>query len=68
VRLLLSDGAANTSASRAGIGYRRRRRYFTINWIQFVTTWAAFALFLVALISLQAARSPTGAGSAFRRA
>ena len=29
-----------------------RRRYFTINQIQFVTTWAAFALFLVALVSL----------------
>jgi hypothetical protein len=29
-----------------------RRRYFTINWIQFATTWTAFALFLVALISL----------------
>jgi hypothetical protein len=29
-----------------------RRRYFTINWIQLVTTWAAFALFLVALVSL----------------
>ena len=29
-----------------------RRRYFTINWIQFATTWAAFALFLVALITL----------------
>jgi hypothetical protein len=29
-----------------------RQRYFTINWIQFVTTWVAFALFLVALISL----------------
>jgi hypothetical protein len=29
-----------------------RRRYFTINWIQLATTWAAFALFLVALISL----------------
>jgi len=29
-----------------------RRRYFEINWIQFATTWAAFALFLVALISL----------------
>jgi hypothetical protein len=27
-----------------------RRRYFTINWIQFATTWTAFALFLVALI------------------
>jgi MFS family permease len=29
-----------------------QRRYFTINWIQLATTWAAFALFLVALISL----------------
>ncbi len=29
-----------------------RRRYFTINWIQFATTWTAFALFLVALIFL----------------
>jgi len=29
-----------------------RQRYFTINWIQFATTWAAFALFLVALFSL----------------
>ena len=29
-----------------------RRRYFTINWIQMVATWAAFVLFLVALISL----------------
>jgi hypothetical protein len=29
-----------------------RQRYFNINWIQFATTWAAFALFLVALISL----------------
>jgi hypothetical protein len=29
-----------------------RERYFAINWIQLVTTWAAFALFLVALISL----------------
>jgi hypothetical protein len=29
-----------------------RQRYFAINWIQLVTTWAAFALFLVALISL----------------
>jgi hypothetical protein len=29
-----------------------QRRYFTINWIQFATTWAAFALFLVALLSL----------------
>ena len=29
-----------------------RQRYFAINWIQLATTWAAFALFLVALISL----------------
>ena len=29
-----------------------RRRYFTINWIQFATTWSAFALYLVALASL----------------
>jgi hypothetical protein len=29
-----------------------RQRYFRINWIQLPTTWAAFALFLVALISL----------------
>ena len=29
-----------------------QRRYFTINWIQLAVTWAAFALFLVALVSL----------------
>ena len=29
-----------------------RQRYFTINWLQLATTWAAFALFLVALFSL----------------
>jgi len=29
-----------------------RRRYFTINWLQLATTWAAFALFLIALIAL----------------
>jgi uncharacterized membrane protein len=29
-----------------------RQRYFTINWIQLAVTWAAFALFLVALASL----------------
>ena len=29
-----------------------RQRYFMINWLQFATTWAAFALFLVALSSL----------------
>jgi hypothetical protein len=30
-----------------------RRKYFTINWIQWAVTWTAFALFLVALISLE---------------
>ncbi len=29
-----------------------RSRYFAINWIQCATTWAAFTLFMVALISL----------------
>jgi hypothetical protein len=29
-----------------------RRRYFAINWIQFATTWAAFVLFILALIAL----------------
>jgi hypothetical protein len=29
-----------------------RNRYFAINWVQCATTWAAFALFMVALISL----------------
>ena len=29
-----------------------RQRYFTINWLQLATTWATFALFLIALISL----------------
>jgi predicted membrane channel-forming protein YqfA (hemolysin III family) len=29
-----------------------RRRYFTINWINAVSTWAAFILFLAALLSL----------------
>jgi hypothetical protein len=29
-----------------------RQRYFTINWIQLLVTWSAFALFLVALVSL----------------
>ena len=28
-----------------------RQRYFTINWIQLLTTWSAFALFLIALAS-----------------
>ena len=29
-----------------------RQRYLTLNWIQAGATWAAFALFLVALVSL----------------
>jgi hypothetical protein len=29
-----------------------REKYFTINWIQMVTTWSAFALFIAALIAL----------------
>jgi hypothetical protein len=29
-----------------------RQKYFTINWIQMVTTWSAFALFIGALIAL----------------
>ena len=29
-----------------------RDKYFTINWIQMVTTWSAFALFLAALAAL----------------
>ena len=29
-----------------------RQRYFTINWLQLAVTWAAFALFLGALIAL----------------
>jgi hypothetical protein len=29
-----------------------RRRYLTLNWIQAAATWSAFALFLVALVSL----------------
>jgi hypothetical protein len=29
-----------------------QRRYFAINWIQAAATWSAFALFLVALVSL----------------
>jgi uncharacterized membrane protein len=45
--MLAWDPAAMPADWEAG-----RRRYFTINWIQFATTWAAFALFLVALISL----------------
>jgi len=28
-----------------------RQKYFTINWIQMVTTWSAFVLFIAALIA-----------------
>jgi hypothetical protein len=38
-------------AGAGGLG-SKRQRYFTINWIQFATTWSAFDLFLVALISV----------------
>lgn len=27
-----------------------RRRYFTLNWVRALATWAAFALFLTALV------------------
>ena len=33
-------------------GEAGRQCYFTINWIQLATAWAAFALLLVALVSL----------------
>jgi hypothetical protein len=36
-------------AARLGAG---TEKYFTINWTQLVTTWSAFALFLIALASL----------------
>ena len=29
-----------------------RQKYFTINWIQMVTTWSAFVLFIAALIAI----------------
>jgi len=29
-----------------------RRRYFALNWIRFGATWAAFALFLAALLAV----------------
>jgi hypothetical protein len=29
-----------------------RRRHFALNWIRAATTWAAIALFLVALVTL----------------
>jgi hypothetical protein len=30
-----------------------RQKYFTINWIQMVTTWSAFAFFIAALIAMR---------------
>ena len=45
--ILAWDPEALTADWQAG-----RQRYFTINWLQLATTWAAFALFLLALISL----------------
>jgi hypothetical protein len=31
-----------------------RQKYFMINWIQLAATWSAFALFIAALVALQA--------------
>jgi hypothetical protein len=45
--MLAWDPAAMPADWEAG-----RRRYFALNWIQLVATWTAFALFLVALVSL----------------
>jgi hypothetical protein len=45
--ILAWDSGAMPTDWKAG-----RQRYFTINWIQMAVTWAAFALFLVALVSL----------------
>ena len=45
--MLAWDPAAMPADWEAG-----RQRYFNINWLQMVTTWAALALFLVALGSL----------------
>jgi len=30
-----------------------RQKYFTINWIQMVTTWSAFAFFIAAVIAMR---------------
>lgn len=46
-RILAWDPVALPSDWEAG-----RRRYFAINWIQMAVTWAALALFLLALITL----------------
>jgi hypothetical protein len=45
--ILAWDPAAMPADWKAG-----RHRYFTINWLQLATTWAAFALFLLALVAL----------------
>ena len=45
--MLAWDPEAMPSTWQAG-----RTKYFTINWIQMVTTWSAFALFIAALIAL----------------
>jgi hypothetical protein len=45
--MLAWDPAAMPSDWEAG-----RDKYFTINWIQMLTTWSAFALFIAALIAL----------------
>ena len=42
--ILAWDPAAMPADWRVG-----RQRYFTINWIQLVTTWSAFTLFVLAL-------------------
>ena len=47
-KVILSWSAEAMPADWAAV----RQRYFTINWIQFATTWAAFALFLAALVAL----------------
>jgi hypothetical protein len=47
-KLILATKPEDPSSDWAAI----RQRYFTINWLQLATTWAAFALFLVALILL----------------
>ena len=46
-RMLAWDPAAMPACWEAG-----RQRYLTINWIQAGATWAAFALFLAALVLL----------------
>jgi hypothetical protein len=46
--MLAWDPAAMPPSWEAG-----RDKYFTINWIQMLTTWSAFALFIAALIALE---------------